>query len=143
VYQQADQPTRDAMDLAHLAGQRPGDSLRMREQDIVDGALQVRQGKTGAPVRVRVIGKLAEVIDRIMARKATLKVRSFALVVNERGQPLSPRRSTTASARRARPPASARWTSSSATCARRLPPRSRTRAAWTRRRTCSGTPTGA
>lgn len=90
VYQQADQPTRDAMDLAHLAGQRPGDSLRMREQDIIDGALWVRQGKTGAKVRVRVIGKLAEVVDRIMARKAAMKVRSFALVVNERGQPLSP-----------------------------------------------------
>lgn len=89
VYQHADQPTRDAMDLAHLAGQRPGDSLKMREQDIADGALFVRQGKTKAPVRVRVIGKLAEVIARIMARKALLKIRSFALVVNEDGQPLS------------------------------------------------------
>jgi hypothetical protein len=45
VYQQADQPTRDAMDLAHLAGQRPGDSLRMREQHIVDGALRCSRGR--------------------------------------------------------------------------------------------------
>jgi integrase len=101
VYAHADQPTRDAMDLAHLAGQRPGDSLRMTERDIkatrriVDGQevvereLWVQQGKTGARLRVRVTGKLAEVVDRILARKATLKVRSFALVVNERGQALS------------------------------------------------------
>lgn len=89
VYDKADQPTRDAMDLAHLAGQRPGDCLRMRDQDIRDGVLYVTQGKTGAKLRVRVIGKLAEVISRIMARKASLKVRSFALVINEAGQPLT------------------------------------------------------
>ncbi len=89
VYRWADQPTRDAMDLAHLAGQRPGDCLRMREQDIKDGALWVTQGKTGTKLRVTISGKLKTVIDRIMARKATMKVRSFALVVNERGQPLS------------------------------------------------------
>ena len=89
VYDQADQPTRDAMDLAHLAGQRPGDSLRMREQDIRDGVLHVQQGKTGAKLRIKVEGRLKEVVDRIMVRKAALKVRSFALVVNERGQSLT------------------------------------------------------
>ncbi len=89
VYQHADQPTRDAMDLAHLAGQRPGDSLRMREQDVKDGVLSVQQGKTGAKLRISVTGALKATIDRIMSRKASLKIRSFALVVNERGQPLS------------------------------------------------------
>lgn len=99
VYEKADQPTKDAMDLAFLAGQRPGDSLRWKEQDIKEGALWVRQGKTGTPVRIEVIGKLKEVIDRIMARKAAIdaapckkgktKVRSFALVVNETGQALT------------------------------------------------------
>lgn len=89
VYDKADQPTRDAMDLAHLAGQRPGDSLRMRVADIIDGVLHVKQGKTGQRLRVRIIGRLAEVIDRIMERKAGLQIKSFALVVNERGQPLS------------------------------------------------------
>jgi hypothetical protein len=39
VYDKADQPTRDAMDLAFLAGQRPGDSLRFGETDIRDGVL--------------------------------------------------------------------------------------------------------
>lgn len=102
VYTKADQPTKDAMDLAFLAGQRPGDSLRFKEQDIKDGVLWVRQGKTGTPVRVEVIGDLKKVIDRIMARKkaideapikkgkrAKTKVRSFALVINETGQALT------------------------------------------------------
>ena len=91
VYDKADQPTRDAMDLAWLAAQRPGDSLRFRETDIRDGALWVHQGKTGTKVRVEIVGKLAEVIERIKARKAaTPGVRSLALVVNEQGQPLTP-----------------------------------------------------
>lgn len=90
VYDQADQPTRDAMDLAHLAGQRPGDCLRFMETDIKDGALWVRQGKTGTPLRVEIIGRLAEVVDRIKKRKATLSgVRSLALVVNESGKALT------------------------------------------------------
>lgn len=92
VYEKADQPTRDAMDLAHLVGQRPGDSLRFKETDIKDGALWLRQGKTGTPVRVAIAGKLKEVVDRILARKAAIKgkVRSLSLVVNEKGQALSP-----------------------------------------------------
>lgn len=89
VYHWADQSVKDAMDLAHLAGQRPGDCLKMKEQDIRDGALWVRQGKTKTHVRVAVVGKLKTVIDRIMARKKTLTVRSFALVIDADGKPLS------------------------------------------------------
>jgi len=89
VYEKADQPTQDAMDLAWLAGQRPGDSLRFKETDIKDGALWVTQGKTKAKVRVEIVGKLKAVIDRITARKATYKIRSLNLVVNETGQALS------------------------------------------------------
>ncbi len=89
VYRWADQPTRDAMDLAHLVGQRPADVLKLRNQDIRDGALWVTQNKTGARLRVEIAGKLREVLERIAARKARLKVRSFALIVNERGQALS------------------------------------------------------
>lgn len=65
VYRWADQPTRDAMDLAHLAGQRPGDCLRMREQDIKDGALWVQQGKTGAKLRISITGALKVVLGVI------------------------------------------------------------------------------
>jgi len=72
VYDLADQPTRDAMDLAHLVGQRPGDCLSFMESDIVNGALLVEQGKTGKKLRVRIEGKLKEVLDRIAERKAKL-----------------------------------------------------------------------
>lgn len=89
VYLWADQPTKDAMDLAHLAGQRPGDCLKMREQDIKDGALWVSQGKTGTKVRITVTGNLKLVIERIMARKKTHAVRSLALVIDNDGKPLS------------------------------------------------------
>jgi len=89
VYDKADQPMRDAMDLAHLAGQRPGDCLRFRETDIKDGALWVQQGKTGTKLRIEISGDLARAIERIMARKAMHKVRSLALVVNEHGQALT------------------------------------------------------
>jgi len=89
VYKWADKPTRDAMDLAHLAGQRPGDCLRMRVQDIRDGALWVTQGKTGTKVRVAIVGKLKTVLDRIAARKKTCTVHSLALVIDMNGKPLS------------------------------------------------------
>jgi integrase len=93
VYLWADQPTKDAMDLAHLAGQRPGDCLKMREQDIRDGALWVSQGKTGTKVRVMIVGKLKAVLDRIAERKAAILaakgLRSLALVVDVNGKPLS------------------------------------------------------
>lgn len=89
VYAKADQPTRDAMDLAHLAAQRPGDSLRFTASDIKDGALWVKQGKTETKLRVEITGKLKQVLDRIAARKATYKVHSLALVINEKGQALT------------------------------------------------------
>jgi integrase len=89
VYLWADQPTKDAMDLAHLAAQRPGDSLKMRVQDIRDGALWVTQGKTGAKVRIAIVGKLKAVLDRIAERRKSTKVRSFALVIDTDGKPLS------------------------------------------------------
>lgn len=89
VYLWADQPTKDAMDLAHLAGQRPGDCLKMRVQDIRDGALWVSQGKTGTKVRITIMGKLKTVLDRIAERRKTTKVRSMALVIDVDGKPLS------------------------------------------------------
>lgn len=86
VWNQADGPTRDAMDLALLTGQREGDVLKMREPDIEDGALQVRQNKTGAALRIMVMGQLAEVIARIFARPGRI---SAALVQTEDGQPMT------------------------------------------------------
>ena len=86
VYAVADQPTRDAMDLAYLAGQRPQDTLNYDERDIRDGFLLIDQGKTGKKLRMEIVGELKAVIERIKARKATYKVMSTALVVNEKGQ---------------------------------------------------------
>lgn len=86
VYEVADQPTRDVMDLAYLCGQRPQDTLNYDERDIRNGVLHIDQGKTGKRLRMEVVGELKAVIDRIRARKAGYKVVSTAIVVNEKGQ---------------------------------------------------------
>ena len=51
VYESASAPLRVAMDLASLTGQRPSDVLKIMENDIVNGALQIKQNKTGAKLR--------------------------------------------------------------------------------------------
>lgn len=89
LWQAANAPLHDAIDLAYLTGQRPADVLKLRETDIRDGALWITQNKTGAKLRIAVEGQLAAVIERIKSRKAGFAVRSLALVVNERGQALS------------------------------------------------------
>lgn len=86
LYAKADQPTKDAMDLAYLAGQRPQDTLNYDERDIRDGFLLIDQGKTGKKLRMEIIGELKSVIDRIRARKSKFKVITTALVVNEKGE---------------------------------------------------------
>ena len=89
VWNQADEPTRDAMDLMYLSGQRPADVLKFDERDIRDGLLHVGQNKPKKKLRIAVEGELSTVIDRIRARKAGYKVCSTALVVNEDGQRLT------------------------------------------------------
>src|SRR5690606_27790881 len=58
VWEAADEPLRDAMDLAYLTGQRPADTVNMTEHDIKDGHLHVRQGKTSTKLRIAVTGEL-------------------------------------------------------------------------------------
>lgn len=89
VYGAADVGLQDAMDLAYLTSQRPGDTLRMDERDIKDGRLTVRQAKTGAKLRIEIIGELEALIERIKARKAGHKVHSTRLVVTEDGLPMT------------------------------------------------------
>lgn len=91
VHDAADQPTRDAMDLAYLSGQRPADTLDFDERDIRHGLLEVTQNKTGAKLRIAIEGELAAVVDRIMERKRALNAKVYCtkLIVNERGEPLS------------------------------------------------------
>lgn len=71
----AGQDLRDALDLAYLSGQRPGDVLRFTVRDLVDDALVVRQGKTDKHLRILLTDQetgarteLGAVVDRIRAR---------------------------------------------------------------------------
>ena len=89
VYAHASAPLQDAMDLAYLTGQRPADALLMTERDIIDGCLKFTQGKTGKILRITVSGKLAELMDRIVARKATHKIVTAALLTNTHGKALT------------------------------------------------------
>lgn len=82
-------PLRDAMDLGYLTGQRPGDVLKLTEREIVEGALMVRQGKTGQQLRVTIEGELHKLIERIKARKAGYRVWCSNLTINMHGMPLS------------------------------------------------------
>lgn len=69
VWDVAEPHLRDAMDLAYLMGQRPGDVRKLTREDVRGGAVAVKQGKTGAKLRVEVMGEFAGVIERINARK--------------------------------------------------------------------------
>lgn len=91
VYDHADAAVQDSLDLAYLTGQRPADTRAYDETDIRDGFLHVKQGKTKAKRRIAVEGRLAEVIERIKARKraASAAVYSTRLIVDEDGKPLS------------------------------------------------------
>lgn len=86
VWDKADQPLRDAMDLMLLTGQRPSDILKMTRQDIRDGYLWVVQAKTGAKVAIEVSGELGNVLKRIL--EAPRAIPSMYLIPDERGQPI-------------------------------------------------------
>lgn len=90
VWSVASESLRDAMDLAYLTGQRPGDVLQYNERQIDDGYFIIEsQNKTGKPLRIRIEGEFAELIERITTRKAGYKVWSSALCVNTRGLPMT------------------------------------------------------
>jgi integrase len=82
VHANGDAILQDAMDLALVTGQRPGDILKAKRQDIRDGVLWVVQEKTGATVGIRVEDGLQRVIDRILSRKRP----SMYLISDKRGQ---------------------------------------------------------
>ena len=83
-------PLQFALRLYHLTGQRPGDGLRMSETDISKEMLHVRQGKTKAKLRIVIEGELKALIQEMADYKAEVtpskKVRTLALMVNEKGQ---------------------------------------------------------
>jgi len=91
VWNAAGEPLRDAMDLAYLTGQRPADTVALTEHDIKDGFLHVKQGKTGKKIRIEVVGELADVLQRIRARRSGYKIVTMHLVINQYGRPVARR----------------------------------------------------
>lgn len=90
VWRSASQPLKDAMDLAYLTGQRPGDVLKFTEQQIVDGVFIIpAQSKTGKPLRIRVEGEFGALIERIAARKEKSKIWCASLATNMHGNALT------------------------------------------------------
>jgi integrase len=81
VWECAEEPLRDALDLAYLLGQRPADILKIKRADISDGAVHVQQNKTKKKVRFSIEGELATLLKRINARKVT----GIALINNAKG----------------------------------------------------------
>lgn len=90
VWDAASAPLRDAMDLAYLTGQRPGDVLTFNERQIVDGVFIIKkQAKTGKPLRIRVEGEFGQLLERIEKRKAGYKVWCSSLTINLQGLALT------------------------------------------------------
>ena len=87
VWDAADDPVRDAMDIAYLIGQRPADVLKISRADIKDGEIWVTQNKTGKKLRISIEGELQKVVERIKSRSH--KVTSLKLIVNEKGEALT------------------------------------------------------
>lgn len=88
VYVWACVPLRNAMDLAYLSAQRPADVLKATRQHAQEGLLKVRQNKTGAKLRIELIGRLGALVERLLHVQPG-KVASAYLVRNENEQPLT------------------------------------------------------
>ena len=89
VWEKADIPTREAMDIAYLTGQRPADVLKLTESDIRDDVLYIQQNKTSRKVRIAITGELQTVLSSIADRKVAILSISKYLIVNEQGQHLT------------------------------------------------------
>lgn len=81
----AAEPLQDAMDIAYLTGQRPGDVVGMKMLHIADELLAVKQGKTGKPLQVEIIGELAEAVARVTSRFGVARLPTSALLLGRDG----------------------------------------------------------
>lgn len=88
VWSKAHYTVQDAMDLAHLTGQRPADLLKLNRSDIHDGMLWFTQNKTGKKLRVQIMGEFQILIERILAREHSVKG-AIALLQDGNGQRLT------------------------------------------------------
>ncbi|HEY1058372.1 MAG TPA: tyrosine-type recombinase/integrase [Limnobacter sp.] len=89
VLKEADQPTRFAMKLAYLSGQRPGDVLSATTGDIRDGYLHFEQSKTGKKLRIEITGELHSLISEIQAYRRKKSVIHHYLLITESGSKLT------------------------------------------------------
>ncbi|MFS2027122.1 tyrosine-type recombinase/integrase [Massilia sp. CT11-137] len=85
----ASEALREAMDFSYFTGQRPGDALKARMDDIEDGTLSIDQGKTGKRLRIAIVGQLADLIARIQVRKAGHKTVHAQILMVRDGQPMT------------------------------------------------------
>jgi len=88
VWCKAHYTVQDAMDLAHLTGQRPADLLKLNRTDIHDGMLWFTQNKTGKKLRVQIMGEFQILIERILAREHSV-MGGDALLQDGNGQRLT------------------------------------------------------
>ena len=90
VYEEADQELRDAMDLAYLSGQRPGDVLKVSKTDINNEFLRVGQDKTGKLLRIRLHdSRLGIFLNELLDRKAMAGITTSVLITNKNGLRMS------------------------------------------------------
>lgn len=89
VYAVADDALRDAMDLAYLTGQRPGDVRNLTTRNIQDGRLVIKQSKTAAPLRFIIEGELQNLLQRIAERKDSIGAANDFLLVSTNGLPMT------------------------------------------------------
>ena len=88
VWSHAHYTVQDAMDLAHLTGQRPADLLKLNRSDIQNGLLLFTQNKTGKKLRIEITGELQNLIERILSREHRV-MGGDALLQDGSGQRLS------------------------------------------------------
>lgn len=76
-----------AMEVAVYTGQRQGDILALKWPQYDGTHLQLRQGKTGKRVKVRLHKDLKALIDQLKQAAEDRKVRSASILTNSRGRP--------------------------------------------------------
>jgi len=64
IYRHANEVTQIVMDLCYLTGQRIGDVLKIRRQDITEAGINIVQQKTGTKLTIQMTDNLDEVINR-------------------------------------------------------------------------------
>lgn len=66
VHQHEDATLASAMQLALLTAQRPADVLKIKRSDVREGALWVRQNKTGHQLAIALSGELGLLVTRLL-----------------------------------------------------------------------------